>query len=210
MIKLETIEIIREVLLGIMAFVPSIGFVGFFKAWMAQKVGDSTAAENGFLTLNPFTHVDPLGFSLMIFSHIGFTKGIPFNLSNLKRPYLNLKIFLLKFSPSIGHLILAFISILAFKLMCHYAVYLFPLTSVSPLFITFLYVIKTFIFFNLGCGLFNIFLNLFQVVRHYFFPETEMLSGSFDLLIELLPWLIILLFFSEINYLFSLILSKIL
>src|SRR3990167_3635845 len=52
-------------------FIPSLiavlTFRGFFKALIARWMGDDTAYQDGFLTLNPIAHVDMLGLLIIIF-----------------------------------------------------------------------------------------------------------------------------------------------
>lgn len=45
-------------------------------AWMALRMGDSTAAEKGRITLNPAAHIDPVGTILMPLLQF-FSMGIP-------------------------------------------------------------------------------------------------------------------------------------
>jgi len=62
-------------------------------AWMADKLGDSTARMLGRITLNPIPHIDPVGTVLvplimivMGVSPIGWAKPVPYNPYNLKNP----------------------------------------------------------------------------------------------------------------------------
>ncbi|KMQ52142.1 membrane metalloprotease [Chitinispirillum alkaliphilum] len=54
--------------------------------WVAYKLGDSTAKDSGRLTLNPLSHLDPLGTIMLIFSPFGWAKPVPVNGYNLKNP----------------------------------------------------------------------------------------------------------------------------
>lgn len=45
-------------------------------AWMALRMGDSTAASLGRITLNPLPHIDPVGTVLMPFLQL-FSMGLP-------------------------------------------------------------------------------------------------------------------------------------
>jgi Zn-dependent protease len=46
---------------------------------MAYALGDDTAKRMGRLTLNPFAHLDPIGFLMLLFAHFGWAKPVPFN-----------------------------------------------------------------------------------------------------------------------------------
>ncbi|MBQ7835169.1 MAG: site-2 protease family protein [Ruminiclostridium sp.] len=48
-------------------------------AFVAKMLGDNTAEEEGRITLNPFSHLDPMGtIGIMIFG-IGWAKSVPIN-----------------------------------------------------------------------------------------------------------------------------------
>ena len=53
-------------------------------AQMASLLGDNTAKDYGRLTLNPFAHLDALGFLMLITIGFGWGKPVPFNPINLK------------------------------------------------------------------------------------------------------------------------------
>ncbi len=58
----------------------------FSHAWMAKKCGDSTSEQQGRVTLNPFKHIDPLGFVMLLVAGFGWAKPVQFNEQNLRNP----------------------------------------------------------------------------------------------------------------------------
>ncbi|MBU0648737.1 site-2 protease family protein [Patescibacteria group bacterium] len=56
----------------------------FFHALAAYFLGDKTAQRAGRLTLNPLSHIDPVGFLMLMIAGIGWAKPVPFNPYNLK------------------------------------------------------------------------------------------------------------------------------
>lgn len=56
----------------------------YFHAWTAFVLGDSTAKEQGRLTINPIAHLDPVGTVLLFLVGIGWGKPVPFNPYNLR------------------------------------------------------------------------------------------------------------------------------
>jgi len=62
--------------------------------WVANRLGDSTAARAGRLTINPLPHIDPVGTVvlplLLIAIHapfvFGWARPVPVNFLNLRRP----------------------------------------------------------------------------------------------------------------------------
>ena len=53
---------------------------------MAKLRGDTTAERMGRLTLNPFAHLDPMGFLAVLLLGFGWAKPVPYNPYNLKNP----------------------------------------------------------------------------------------------------------------------------
>jgi Zn-dependent protease len=64
----------------------------FAHAWAGYKLGDDTAQRQGRLSIDPFVHIDPFGFLIIIIAIvanaplIGWAKPVPFNPRNLSNP----------------------------------------------------------------------------------------------------------------------------
>ena len=61
--------------------------------WMANRLGDATAREQGRLTLNPIKHIDPVGtvlvpLAMMVLTSFvfGWAKPVPVNYQRLRNP----------------------------------------------------------------------------------------------------------------------------
>lgn len=52
----------------------------------AYRLGDPTAKNAGRLTLNPFSHLDFLGFVMMLTVHMGWAKPVPIDMRNFRHP----------------------------------------------------------------------------------------------------------------------------
>ena len=57
-------------LLTLPAVIIAVTFHEFAHAFAADRLGDTTPRNQGRLTLNPISHLDPFGFFLMMFAHI--------------------------------------------------------------------------------------------------------------------------------------------
>ncbi|GHV94568.1 peptidase [Spirochaetia bacterium] len=55
-------------------------------ALSAWKLGDSTAKDQGRITLNPLKHIDIIGFLFIIFAGFGWAKPVQFNPEYLRHP----------------------------------------------------------------------------------------------------------------------------
>ena len=51
----------------------------FAHAWTATQFGDETPRQNGRLTLNPLSHLDPMGSLLLLLVGFGWAKPVPIN-----------------------------------------------------------------------------------------------------------------------------------
>ncbi len=83
-------------------------FHEFSHAYMAYRLGDDTAARMGRLTLNPLSHIDPVGAMMILFVGFGWAKPVPVNPMNLR----NMRVDMMKvaFAGPLSNLILALIA----------------------------------------------------------------------------------------------------
>ena len=55
-------------------------------ARVAYSLGDNTAYYQNRMNLNPFSHIDPIGFFVLYFVGFGWAKPVPVNMSNFSNP----------------------------------------------------------------------------------------------------------------------------
>ncbi|MEX1022916.1 MAG: site-2 protease family protein [Dehalococcoidia bacterium] len=70
----------------VFALLEGLIFHEFCHAWVADRLGDHTARRMGRLTLNPKSHYDPIGTSLIFFVGFGWAKPVPVNPANTRNP----------------------------------------------------------------------------------------------------------------------------
>jgi Zn-dependent protease len=80
--------LLRQAVVGLPVLFFSLTVHEFFHAWTALKFGDTTARDQGRLTLNPLMHLSLMGTIVMIFSgfRFGWAKPVPVNLMNVRNP----------------------------------------------------------------------------------------------------------------------------
>lgn len=78
MSRLEWILLI----LTLPAVIIAITIHEFSHAKAADMLGDRTPRSQGRLTLNPLSHLDPMGFILLMFAHVGWGKPVEINPNN--------------------------------------------------------------------------------------------------------------------------------
>jgi len=89
-------------------------------ALCAWKLGDSTARDQGRITLNPLKHIDPLGFLFIIIVGFGWAKPVQFNpgnLSNFRRDRA-----LIAAAGPLSNLVLGVLLVLVVRAMLHFQV----------------------------------------------------------------------------------------
>ena len=78
-------EAVIHFLITIFVYLISLTVHEFSHAFAAYKMGDPTAKSMGRLTLNPFKHIDLIGFLFFIFLGVGWAKPVPINPLNFKK-----------------------------------------------------------------------------------------------------------------------------
>lgn len=112
MLNMQTTELLITTLTFFIAYLVSVTFSGSFRAWVAEKMGDETGAALGFLSLNPFIHIDMLGLMFLFIFFFGWGRYVPINHFNIEDPYRRLKIAAAYFSDTVIHFFSALIGII--------------------------------------------------------------------------------------------------
>ncbi|HLO04737.1 MAG TPA: site-2 protease family protein [Symbiobacteriaceae bacterium] len=75
---------LQEIILTIPAVLIAFSFHEFAHAWVATKFGDDTPRLQGRVTLDPRSHIDWLGFILIIIGGFGWARPVMVNTSKLR------------------------------------------------------------------------------------------------------------------------------
>lgn len=105
---------LRGLLITVLVLTFSLSLHEFSHAWMALKMGDSTAADAGRLTLNPLKHLDPIGsLVFLITRRIGWAKPVPVNPARFDRKRtMRTSLAFVSVAGPLSNVILAFFSYL--------------------------------------------------------------------------------------------------
>lgn len=109
---LHAIEYILNIATIFIGYSLVITLAGAFRAWVAHKMGDDTAQDWGFLTLNPFVHIDPVGLIVLVFSGYGWGKHVPVNPFNIMGKWYRLRILIATFSDAFFYIFSSIIALL--------------------------------------------------------------------------------------------------
>ncbi|PAQ15287.1 site-2 protease family protein [Bacillaceae bacterium SAOS 7] len=134
---------LEEMPFVIIALVVAFTFHEFAHAFVAYKFGDDTAKEQGRLTLNPVSHLDPIGTIFILIAGFGWARPVPVNRRNFQNP--RLAGILVSFAGPLSNFIIALI---AFGLMF----FLVP-AGIPPFFVDLL---QMMVWLNLVLFVFNL------------------------------------------------------
>lgn len=79
MLNIKSAEFIVWFITFFAAYLITITIAGYLRAWINHKLGDDTAAHQGYLTLNPLAHIDPIGLLTLLLFSVGWGQQIPVN-----------------------------------------------------------------------------------------------------------------------------------
>ena len=79
------VNMLIGLLMSLPAVLIAITFHEFAHAYAADKLGDETPRQQGRLNLIPLSHIDPIGFILLIFAGFGWGKPVQINPRNFNR-----------------------------------------------------------------------------------------------------------------------------
>ena len=82
--------------------------------WTAYRLGDTTAKDEGRLTLNPLRHLDLMGTVLLVVWGVGWAKPVPVNPARFRNPKWGMAITAL--AGPLSNLILATVLLVVYKL----------------------------------------------------------------------------------------------
>ena len=142
-----------NLLLTLPAVIVAITFHEFAHAKAADMLGDTTPRNQGRLTLNPMSHVDPFGFCLLMFAGIGWGKPVQINPSNFtSNKSRGTCESIVSIAGPLTNFAIAIIACVGYLAIY----YLFPAFSTATwgtLLRAFLYILMT---INVGLGVFNL------------------------------------------------------
>ena len=91
-----------------------MSFHEFAHAYVAHLMGDDTAKRAGRLTLDPISHINPLGFMMLLIGGFGWAKPVPINENNFRNRKLG--VFLVSIAGVTMNIIIATLTLIIISL----------------------------------------------------------------------------------------------
>jgi Zn-dependent protease len=108
---LRVIEFLPGILIGLTVH-------EFSHAFVADRCGDTTSKEQGRVTLNPFKHIDILGFIMLLVAGFGWAKPVQFNEQNLRNPKKD--VIKIAVAGPLSNAVVAIVLSLIYAVMMHF------------------------------------------------------------------------------------------
>lgn len=145
-------------LMGLLLSAPgvliAITFHEFAHGYVAYKLGDDTAKNEGRLTLNPFDHLDPIGTLMLLVAGFGWGKPVHVNPRNYTRKMSMEKgEALVSLAGPLMNFILALLFTLIYCAIYKFASVSFIFSNIGTIIIALIYAT---ISINVGLGVFNL------------------------------------------------------
>lgn len=144
--------------LGILYTLPGVlialTFHEFAHAFAADKLGDDTPRRQGRLTLNPLSHLDPVGSIMLVFAGIGWGKPVEVNPRNFNRDIsMDKANAIVSFAGPLMNFILAVIFSIIYVLIFKFSNIGFLYSQAGSILTT---IVSSTILINVGLGVFNL------------------------------------------------------
>lgn len=149
------VNMLIGLLISLPAVLIAITFHEFAHALMAVKLGDDTPKRQGRLSLNPFSHMDPVGIILLVVAGFGWGKPVEIDPRNFNGKYsLSKAEAIVAAAGPIMNFILAFVFMIIYYTLFAATSALAGLPIVWQNIIN--YIILYTISINIGLGVFNL------------------------------------------------------
>jgi hypothetical protein len=212
----------------VIVYLFSITIAGFVKAYVTQAMGDETAADMGFLSLNPLAHFDFIGAFLLLLFGFGWGRFIPVNPFNIHGVWRRAKLTAAYLADAGVHLTIALMSLII--LVAAYGLQILIVANPmilsgylshaslaqlyhesSSLSITFAFLLIAMAFFNVFLGVLDLLINGFGLgmvlfaLRETQGDEHDMQGRVYEMyghyLVFIIPIVLIFFFAGPLRYL---------
>ncbi len=145
---------LQTLFITILVLAVSLSIHEYAHAWMANRLGDSTAAEAGRLTMNPLKHLDPVGSLVFLLTRrIGWARPVPVNPARFDRKYTVKKgMMLTSVAGPMSNFVLGTISLIIYYAVATIALY----SGQNEFLVLLLQIFSMFYSANMILGLFNL------------------------------------------------------
>ncbi len=203
MVGLKNVQTLIGLITLFLAYIFTITPVGYFRAWVAKKMGDTTGEDLGFLTLNPWVHIDLFGLVWLLgfsqpknFSGFGWGKHIPVNPHNIHATATTprwVRLGCAFFSDSVAHIVLATCAVISFTIIFGPKTLTFAGADTSTYSLVVLHILIAFVGLNISLSLVQLVINAMVLLAMRLAEGNSRFNDYIYYFILLAPLIILLL-----------------
>lgn len=143
-------SIVAQILAVLLIIFLVLPFHEWAHAFTASLLGDKGIKQRGRLSLNPLSHIDPIGALCMLLFGFGWAKPVPVDPRYFKKPKLGMAVTAIM--GPVANIVAGLVGLLVYKCLCFFA-YGFMLNDIGGFVQTFL---LYYISCNVGLAVFNL------------------------------------------------------
>ncbi|MBQ7046796.1 MAG: site-2 protease family protein [Oscillospiraceae bacterium] len=194
LLSIEPYELIAKLMIIFLVFPVH----EFAHAWAAHKLGDTTAAYSGRLTINPLAHIDIIGAIFLILTPFGWAKPVPVNPLKFKNSRKGMAITAA--AGPISNLLFALVAFIPYRIIETYLTDIeFYLSTSEQTYETLSVILQILAFFvsvNIGLAIFNLIpippLDGSKVLSHFAGPKYDRFMYQNQMIIKAVFFLILI------------------
>lgn len=111
------VEILMNIFILLMIVFVAFPFHECAHAFMAKRLGDTTAEQAGRLTLNPFAHIDLMGALAMFLFGIGWAKPVPVDVYKCKKVKPKMAMAITAIAGPLSNILLSLVVLIIYKVL---------------------------------------------------------------------------------------------
>lgn len=194
MVGLYSVQFIIKILTLLFAYIFTVTLAGSFRAWVIEKMGDSTARERGFLTLNPLVHIDPIGIFTLFLFDIGWGRQVPFSPLNIHGKWRSLRLGIAILSGVFVHLFLVLVTLIALIFFGGINGFFLDNANISSLTLALLRIANVFINLNIFLAVIELVVNVILIVTLFLTKRYAHYQHYMYYVLSFVPFVILFLF----------------
>lgn len=124
-------------------------------AYAAHRLGDDTAKHMGRLTLNPLSHLDPIGTLMILFFGVGYARPVPVNPYNFDKVKAKAGMAITSFAGPLSNILMATLLLAIYKIIANFTMLLEPELFFQQILVL-LEILGVMIMTNISLAIFNL------------------------------------------------------
>jgi len=218
MLTTHNAELFITLITFLISYFVAITGANMFRSWVAYQMGDDSAVQLGFFTINPLQHVDPIGLCCLFLFNFGWGAAVPFYPFNVKDPWRKSKIAVAYFSDTFIQFIFGVIGVVAlllifdpriigamYYMVMSYSVSYLSIAKIYPAHSTFAvslgFIIFSFVYLNVVMGVLNFIINISNYIIFLWAHSSSQVAQYGHYITMGLPIVLILFFSGMLRFL---------